>query len=63
MIWKFEGGPWDGNEMVFPTELMVPAQQIVNAWNQPSCVYDLVEKQVPATYIYRPRTEWVGNTI
>jgi hypothetical protein len=54
MIWRFEGGPWDGKQIELHDNVLVPMFQVVSLLGQEPLRYDLAEKQEPATFIYRP---------
>jgi hypothetical protein len=53
MIWRFDGGPWDGKQIEPHDNVLVPMYQVVSLLGQEPVRYDLAGKQDPATFIYR----------
>jgi hypothetical protein len=54
VTWRFEGGPWDGHQVEQHHDLLLPMVQVVTVPGQAPVRYELVTKQEPDTFIYRP---------
>lgn len=52
-IWRFEGGPWDGQQLELHNDLMAPMFQFVTPLKGETVRYELAAKEEPATLIYR----------
>ena len=52
-IWRFEGGPWDGQQMELHDYLMAPMFQLITPLDGETVRYELAAKEDPATLIYR----------
>jgi hypothetical protein len=62
VIWRFEGGPWDGHRIELHDGMLAPMYQIVELLGHEPVRYELAAKEDPATFVYRPNTLLSGST-
>ena len=53
MIWRFEGGPWDGVQLEVHEDMPAPPHQVVSLKDAPETHYWLANVLEPLTFVYR----------